>query len=243
MTRSRARRQDQSNRRETLRLFGAAGVTALVGCESEATPAAPGSCVVRPTQIEGPYFLDEKLKRADIRSDPTDSSVKPGVILRLGFRVYRIDGSACTPLSGALVDLWQCDALGIYAGVQDITGMFNTAGKKFLRGYQVVSAAGAADFITIFPGWYTGRTIHNHFKIRTMTPSGRAFEYVSQLYFPEDVISAVLATPVYAGHGRPDTPNARDGGFATGGSQLIPRMTMQADGSYDALFDIGLQIT
>jgi protocatechuate 3,4-dioxygenase beta subunit len=278
--------QDETNRRETLRLLGAAGVTVLAGC-GKSGPGVPGggaggtggsagaggsgagtggasgtggpsadagmaaptdasaiSCVVRPNQIEGPYFLDEKLDRSDIRSDPSDSSVKPGVTMRLGLRVYRIDGAACAPLTGALVDVWQCDALGVYSGVMDVAGAFNTTGKKFLRGYQTVNAAGSVDFVTIFPGWYGGRAIHTHFKIRTApTVSGGAFEFISQLYFPEDIISAVLATPVYVGHGRPDTPNAMDAFFQMGGDQLVPRVTRSPDGSYDATFDIGLRIT
>jgi hypothetical protein len=47
----------------------------------------PPVCVVRPEQTEGPYFVDEKLNRADIRVDPTDDSVRPGVTLRLQFTV------------------------------------------------------------------------------------------------------------------------------------------------------------
>jgi len=55
--------------------------------------------VVKPEQTEGPYFVDEKLNRSDIRSNPSGGSVKQGVRLRLAFG-FQIDGSSCTPLSG-----------------------------------------------------------------------------------------------------------------------------------------------
>lgn len=72
------------------------------------TAAATPSCVVRPEQTEGPYFVDENLKRADIRSG------KAGVPVRLVLHVSRMDGSSCAPLAGATVHIWQCDALGVY---------------------------------------------------------------------------------------------------------------------------------
>jgi protocatechuate 3,4-dioxygenase beta subunit len=86
---------------------------------AKAIAATPPACVVRPEQTEGPYFIDEKLNRSDIRVDPSDKSVKAGVPLRLEFHVSHIGGGACTPLSGAIVDLWHCDALGVYSDVRD----------------------------------------------------------------------------------------------------------------------------
>ena len=80
-------------RREAVAILGAAGASLLTGCssgqtaEANATPPAasasasiPG-CVVRPAQTEGPYFVDEKLNRSDIRSDPSDGTIKPGTPL------------------------------------------------------------------------------------------------------------------------------------------------------------------
>src|SRR5687768_1887353 len=101
------------SRREMLGFIGtaAAGLVAW-GCgrsqaaiqaqAAELTIAKIPSCVVRPQQTEGPFFVDEKLNRADIRSDPSDGSVKQGMPLRLGFQISRIDRSACAPLSGAV---------------------------------------------------------------------------------------------------------------------------------------------
>ena len=117
-------------------------------------------CVVRPELTEGPYFVDEKINRSDIRTDTTTNAVSAGVPLVLTFLVSQIGSSACTPLQGAQVDIWHCDALGVYSDVSGNSG-------NFLRGYQVTDANGQAQFTTIYPGWYRGRAVHIHFKIRT----------------------------------------------------------------------------
>ena len=150
-------------RRDVLRAAGAAAAATWIGSATSAI-AAP-ACVVRPQQTEGPYFVDARLLRADIRSEPSGGPVIEGVPVRLAFQVSRIAGNGCTPLAGAVVDLWQCDAQGRYSDVRD--SMADTRGLKFLRGYQVTEADGAARFVTIYPGWYPGRTVHIHFKIRT----------------------------------------------------------------------------
>src|SRR5262249_34901599 len=125
-----------------------------------AATAAPPTCVVHPQQTEGPYFVDERLLRSDIRSEPSTGAICPGAPLALTFSVGRIDGATCAPLQGALVDIWQCDAQGIYSDVEDNNGFFDTRGEKFLRGYQLTDSGGLATFTTIYPGWYSGRTVH-----------------------------------------------------------------------------------
>jgi protocatechuate 3,4-dioxygenase beta subunit len=246
------------SRREMLCLTGATIATALMGSSfgqagskeptsvsaqrpTGATRATP-SCVVRPQQTEGPYFLDAQLNRSDMRSEPSDGSVKEGVPVRLVFHVSRIAGGACTPLRGAVVDVWQCDALGIYSGVQDINALFDTRGKKFLRGYQVVDAGGTAQFITIYPGWYPGRTVHIHFKIRAEPAAPRGFEFTSQLYFDDALTDHVHAQAPYATKGPRSVKNARDSIFQGGGNHLILQLTKAAQG-YVGTFDIGLQLS
>jgi protocatechuate 3,4-dioxygenase beta subunit len=195
--------------------------------------------VVRPEQTEGPYFVDERLNRSDIRSDPSDRSVRPGAPLHLVFNVSRVEGSACTPLAGALVDVWHCDALGQYSDVVDRG--FDTRGKKFLRGYQATDAKGAAEFRTIYPGWYQGRTVHIHFKIRTPPGAARTYEFTSQLYFDDAISDQVYAQAPYASRGRRTTRNEQDGIFRTGGAQLILPLTREGTG-YAGTFAIGLQL-
>ena len=221
-----------------LAAFGRFGST--VGKVQTAIGATLPSCVVRPAQTQGPYFVDEKLHRSDIRSDPTDGSVKQGVPLRLLFRVSELQGSACTPLAGATVDVWHCDALGVYSDAKD--ALFgNTQGKKFLRGDQVTNAAGTAEFLTIYPGWYQGRAVHIHFKIRTSSASGARHEFTSQLYFNDTLTDHVHTQGPYASKGQRTLRNADDGIFQDGGKQLL--LDAAQDGSgYAATFAVALQI-
>jgi protocatechuate 3,4-dioxygenase beta subunit len=186
--------------------------------------------------------VDEQLKRSDIRSEPSDGSVKEGVPLRLEFHLSQMNGSTCTPLRGALIDVWQCDALGMYSGVQDFNRLFDTRGKKFLRGYQMVDASGRAQFITIYPGWYPGRTVHIHFKIRRDPAAQRGLEFTSQLYFDDAITDHVHAQAPYVTKGQRSMRNNQDYIFRSGGSQLMLRLTTDAEG-YTGTFDLGLQIT
>src|SRR5689334_350263 len=89
------------SRRDTLRLAGSAGAVALVGRSLLGTPAAAqGSttpaCLLTPTLTEGPYFVDEKLNRSDIRTDPSDGAARPGVPLVLDMSVQRVVNGACS---------------------------------------------------------------------------------------------------------------------------------------------------
>lgn len=238
------------SRREVLSFMGATAAVSLVGClrgQSASgkptvtrTAATTPTCVVKPQQTEGPYFVDEKLNRSDIRSDPADGSVKLGVPLRLVLRVSQIDGSSCTPLSDATVDIWHCDASGVYSDVADRS--FSTVGKKFLRGYQVTDANGTVEFVTIYPGWYPGRTVHIHFKIRTNSASQRGYEFTSQLYFDDALTDRVHAQAPYAAKGQRTQRNDQDGIFQDGGEQLMLQLNQDAQG-YVGTFDIGLQIS
>ncbi|MUG95518.1 twin-arginine translocation pathway signal protein [Scytonema sp. UIC 10036] len=245
------------SRRKTLALFKVIASTVLAVCIPRKSVSAqtessvsvktspqisaatlPG-CVVRPEQTEGPYFVEEKLKRSDIRSDPSDGSVKDGVPLKLTLRVSQVTSTGCTPLTGATVDIWHCDAQGIYSDVTDPS--FNTIGKKFLRGYQVTDANGSVQFMTIYPGWYQGRTVHIHFKVRTDATSRQSYEFTSQLYFDDSITERVYTRAPYASQGQRRLKNAQDGIFRDGGEQLLLTLTKTSFG-YAATFDIGLQI-
>jgi len=233
-------------RREVVLFLGSFAAAGLFGCsgsgraasESAGGPSSPpstSSCVVRPQQTEGPFFVDERLNRSDIRADPTLGLARAGVPLRLGFLVSRSAGSTCMPLAGVLVDVWHCDATGAYSDLG------SNSGTKFLRGYQATDAAGAAQFTTIYPGWYNGRAVHIHFKIRNSPGAGPGFEFTSQLYFDDALTDLVYAQPPYNSRGRRDTTNQRDGIFAAGGSQLLLPLTADGPG-YAGTFDIALQI-
>ena len=225
------------SRREALGWLGLAGAGMLVRSYRASAQDRP-ACIARPQQMEGPYFVDTGLNRSDIRSEPASGAVKPGVPLQLAFQVSRVDRGGCAPLRDAHVELWQCDALGVYSGVRDQD--FDTTGQKYLRGYQVTDAAGAARFMTIYPGWYPGRTVHLHFTIRTGRSSGRREEFTSQLYFDDGLTDRVLANPPYSKRGPRTQKNAGDGLYRRGGSQLLLAVREQGKG-LAATFDIGMQ--
>jgi protocatechuate 3,4-dioxygenase beta subunit len=242
------------SRREVLALLGgsaflAACAPATVSAPSTSAPAVAAtttagatvlpSCVVRPALTEGPYFVDEKLNRSDIRSDPTTNAVKPGTPLVLTFLVSKVSGSACTALANATVDVWHCDALGIYSDATD-PGFGSTKGTKFLRGYQATDASGSAKFTTIWPGWYQGRAVHIHFKIRTTAANAQVADFTSQLFFPDALNDAVFASVPYSQKGTAGIlRNAGDDIFKQSGGKLTISPSKTADG-YAVTFDLGL---
>ena len=232
------------SRREVVIFLGTTGAAWLMAGSLSPKRVVAGivgpSCVVRPDQTEGPYFVDERLNRSDIRSDPTDGRVKSGTPLALTLQVSRLGAGDCQPLPGAQVDIWHCDALGVYSDVRDPG--FNTIGRKFLRGYQVTDARGQARFVTVYPGWYPGRTIHIHFKVRTAPgASGKAYAFTSQLYFEDALTDRVHAVAPYAARGPRAIRNDGDRIFRNGGSQLVLAPTESRDG-YVASFGLGLQL-
>ena len=216
---------------------GGSAASAGPSATASGSPAAVGvpSCIVRPELTEGPYYVDEELNRSDIRSDPASGDVREGATLALAFAVSRIEGGACTGFEGATVDLWHCDALGVYSDVQDPSG--STIEQKFLRGYQVTDASGAAAFTTIYPGWYRGRAVHIHFKVRT----DAGLEFTSQLFLDDALTDTVHQGNPYGSKGQRDTRNADDGIFRGGGDQLLLDARKDGDG-YAATFEIGIQL-
>jgi len=169
-------------------------------------------------QDQGPYHRDEQPQRRLIVED------RPGVPLQLGIRLNRHDGTA---VGDASVEIWHCDALGRYSGFPppDDAGVVTAdtaprgrylADQTFLRGRQHTDAAGMVEFDTIYPGWYPGRTVHIHLMVHLA-----ASTLTSQLYFPDDLNDSVLARAPYAQRPGPDTRNATDEIFSTGGEPAV----------------------
>jgi protocatechuate 3,4-dioxygenase beta subunit len=197
-------------------------------------------CVAKPEMTEGPYFVDEKLNRSDVRSDTSTGAVKDGAPLVLTFLVSQLTSNACTPLKDAQVDIWHCDAEGMYSDINDPSG--STVGQIYLRGYQLTDATGKTTFTTIYPGWYSGRAVHIHFKIRTTGTNGAAYEFTSQLFFDDALSDKVFAQAPYAAKGTPNTRNSNDSFYRNGGAQML-LTTTQANGGYNATFSVALDLS
>jgi protocatechuate 3,4-dioxygenase beta subunit len=209
---------------------------------SEATvvaEAALPACVVSPDLTEGPYFVDEKLNRSDIRSNTSDGAVREGALFKLALRVTKIDSSGCAPLQGAMVDIWHCDALGVYSDASDRS--FNTQGQDFLRGYQLTDANGVVQFTTIYPGWYQGRAVHIHFKVRGTDSSSRNYEFTSQFFFDDAFSEQVYAQAPYSGKGVQTLRNEQDNIYRQSAGATVLKVVEDGTG-YAATFDVGVQL-
>jgi hypothetical protein len=137
------------NRRRTLALLGGAGA-AVIGARIGGHDVDAATCVnLAGAQTEGPYWVEENLNRSDIRVDPADGSIRPGVMLNLTVNVQNISGTSCTALAGARVDVWHCDAGGTYSD----EAANSSTGHKYLRGHRTTDDTGSVRFTTIYPGW------------------------------------------------------------------------------------------
>lgn len=173
------------------------------------------SCTLTPEQMEGPYWFDVDSVRRDIRED------RDGVPLRLGIRVRA--GASCAPVVDAVVEIWHCDADGLYSGFEAASlGAGGGSGgggpgrrrstptdeSTYLRGAQITDGDGIVELRTIYPGWYSGRTAHIHAKVHI----DNSTVLTTQLYFPAELNDEVSGG-AYAGRGSPDTSNESDGIF------------------------------
>ena len=182
--------QYRPTRRDAIR-FGAAGAAAAAGLSL--IRKASADCPATVSQTQGPYWVDEMLNRADVRSDPATGVLQAGLPLRLGINISETTANVCSPLAGAYVDIWHCSATGAYSDEPAGMGNPNTLGQKWLRGYQVTDAHGNVRFLTIYPGWYMGRTVHIHFRVRKFSGTTTTFNFTSQLYFDDAISNSIFA--------------------------------------------------
>jgi protocatechuate 3,4-dioxygenase beta subunit len=230
---------DSLNRRTALTKLGGLAAVALGGsavgarelleaADADAAGNGPAavasglvSCVLAPEQTEGPYYVDD----AAVRRNVTEG--KPGVALTLRLTVVNV--ATCKPIKGAAVEIWHCDASGVYSGVQGDAGMF-------LRGVQRTDAKGVALFRTIYPGWYQGRTVHIH----TMVHLGGNVVHTGQLYFPDAVTDAVYRRSPYNRRPNRDPRNAGDSIYRNGGKRSTLKLA-RAGTAYSGSITMGVQ--
>jgi protocatechuate 3,4-dioxygenase beta subunit len=289
------------SRRDAIKLggkLGGAAIFVLTGCGS--TTPGPGKnsmrtgtpngglCQKATNVTRGPYFVDEKSDpnisgdqvdanvpmRSDIRADTEgNTGVQPGLPLALKLMIgsYSTKGS-CAPLANAQVDIWHCNAQGVYSDIDysaappptpqpspsaspspdaspDMSGTpinneVSTAGQNFLRGYQMTDASGAASFQTIYPGWYMGRAVHIHIKVRVFDASGAVTtEATTQLFFNDQMTNVVyLSNQAYQRSSMRDTLNSGDVVFAGEKPPLFVNVIGSATAGYTATVQLGVQV-
>ncbi|MET3639659.1 protocatechuate dioxygenase [Rhodococcus hoagii] len=243
-------------------------------------------CVLAVEETQGPYWFDVDSIRSDIRED------RPGLELNLAMRVQDLtncsaDGTAGA-VANAVVEIWHCDAGGVYSGFESGSVAANQGGGMgggmggpppggtppegmpeggpggpggqppqggmggpggpggmggsgetsdgsysvgdqeatttddgtYLRGAQTTDANGIARFTTIFPGWYTGRTVHIHLKVHI----DKKTVLTTQLYFDDALNDDVFSTvPPYTDHTGRDTRNDTDGIYDAAGLMATSR--------------------
>ncbi|MFT3780035.1 MAG: intradiol ring-cleavage dioxygenase [Ottowia sp.] len=185
-----------------------------------AEPAAPPLKLTADT-TEGPYYFDA----GQVRRDITEGHA--GVPVTVRFTVLDLRGR---PWRGARVDIWHCNAQGIYSGYarQGDSRQTSAQGQTFLRGTQFADAAGEAAFDSIYPGWYEGRATHIHFKVF----NGARAVLTSQFFLP-DALSEFLYTqlPAYQRARLRDTLNSTDGIAIEAGDTVLGSVR-EAQGRY-----------
>lgn len=191
------------------------------------------SCLTTRQTAEGPFYIDGEFERSDIIED------RRGIVLDLVLDLVEV--GSCAALVGGRIDIWHSDADGCFSGFQgqgdDRTR--STVGQTFLRGMQTTNAAGRVRFKTIFPGWYSGRAPHVHFKVHAED----RVACVGQIYFPDDISRFVFATvPPYRDRKRRrDTYNSEDQVMrTTGGSQRAVSKVRAASDRLIASTTIGI---
>jgi protocatechuate 3,4-dioxygenase beta subunit len=153
-------------RRALLRILGVAG--ALAGMTRPAAALTP-----TPPQSTGPFYPPAADRFADTDWDLVKIAgnvrASGGQVMHLAGRVLDSDGA---PVSGALIEIWQCDANGRYLHSGDVSSTRQR--DPDFQGYGVTRSDGEGRyrFRTIVPVEYPGRTPHIHARIGRPDGSG-----------------------------------------------------------------------
>ena len=163
---------------------------------------------------------------ADRRIDVSGEYVRADIIeeeegVEMVFEAQVIDMVTCDPVPDAMVEIWHANSTGVYSGII-ASGNGNSSDTSninatFLRGLQPTNSLGVAQFSTLFPGHYKSRATHIHIlahfngTVHTNgTYGGGYVSHVGQVFFDQDLITAVELTVPYANNTQPLTDNADD---------------------------------
>ena len=95
-----------------------------------------------------------------------------------------------------------------------------------MRGIQRTDRNGLATFKTVYPGWYSGRTVHIHVRVSM----GGNVVHTGQLFFPESLTDAVYRRAPYNRRPSRDTRNATDSIYRNGGSRSMLKLAKSGTG-------------
>ncbi len=229
---------ERKNFLKTLAMAAAAGPLVLEACSkgstvsptsttaattstttSATTATTAGSCVVTPTEEEGPFpYPGGESTNPLLRSDITGGQT--GIPITFNILVVNTNNN-CNVLTGARVDIWHCNKDGYYSGYSGqsggTSGLANSyLGETWLRGYQTTDSVGLVKFVSIFPGWYYPRATHIHIEIFI----GGVLKKQTQIAFPKTIADAVQTSTLYKAHGANTTLNANDSVFGDSATDL-----------------------
>ena len=222
---------------------GSTTYAASTSTASSMTVTATTSCGATLEGEEGPYFVDDSTtgyNRSNIVSNLDGSETQAGIPLALTLYVFDSEKS-CAPMDGVQVDIWQCNAAGVYSAESSES----TVGQSWLRGYQLTDATGKVQFTTIIPGWYSGRTTHIHLRLRsTYDETDTSGSNTMQLFFDQTLVNTIDTTVApYSSEGTNGTTNASDRVYTQqeAGTTLLT-LTGSTSSGYSGTFNVYLPI-
>lgn len=227
-------------RKEFLQGLGMAGIgTLLSGPALKADTTVkkgplPPNCTLIPSETAGPFPLDLTENATFFRQDIREN--KTGVQLNVKLKIIGADN--CEPMQNVRVNIWHCDKDGLYSGYSQNNNQ-GQAGLTYLRGYQMTDASGEVDFVTIFPGWYTGRICHIHFQVYVSS----VYAAISQLTFPiADKNSLYANNATLYTKGADPLSFAQDNIFSDGYTYQLATLTPNSEtGGYDTYLEVTVQ--
>lgn len=226
-------------RKDFLKGMGTLGLGALIPISKAETAmkVASGntsSCTLIPTETAGPFPLDLSANATYFRNDVREN--KTGTQLNLRIKIIGLTN--CEAMPNLRVNIWHCDKDGLYSGYSQANNS-GQAGLTYLRGYQMTDAGGEVNFVTIFPGWYSGRICHIHFQVYVSS----MYAAISQMTFDVNTKNAIYASnaSLYTNGADPMTL-AADNIFSDGYTYQIASLTPNTTtGGYDAYLEVAIQ--